>query len=103
PCRRRRPPCPGSGGDPRRGGPDGRRRSSRLLPSFALLGAGATEGRPISSAGDGVDDVRIAGAAAEVALDAVADLLPGGLGVPFQQLDARQDQPRGAVAALEAV
>ena len=48
------------------------------------------------------DDVLVAGAAAEVALEAVADLvLASGCGCSLQQVDRRHDHAGGAVAALQ--
>src|SRR2546426_5168853 len=52
---------------------------------------------------DGLDDVRVAGAAAEVAADRFADLRLGGILVAGEQGAARQHHPRGAVAALQPV
>ena len=52
---------------------------------------------------DGVDDVLVAGAAAEVAGDALPDLLLGRLRRVVQEVDRRHDHARGAEAALEAV
>src|SRR5919109_1713592 len=53
---------------------------------------------------DGLDDVLVAGAAADVALEPVPDL---GLGQPVavrtEELDAGHDHPRRAEAALERV
>ena len=49
---------------------------------------------------DAVDDLAVAGAAAEVAPDGVANLLLGGIGVFVQQRLARHDHARGAEAAL---
>ena len=52
---------------------------------------------------NGVDDVLVAGAAAEVAGDALADLALRRRRVVFEQRHGRHDHPRRAVAALEAV
>ena len=52
---------------------------------------------------NGVDDVLIAGAAAEVAGDAVANLLLARRRIVLQQVDRRHDHARRAVAALQAV
>src|SRR5262245_58185798 len=52
---------------------------------------------------DRLDDELVAGAAAEVAGDAVPDLLLAGLGVVLQQLERRQHHPGRAVAALQAL
>ncbi len=52
---------------------------------------------------DGGDDVLVARAAAVVALDRVADLVVGRIGVVGQQVGGRHDHARGAEAALEAV
>src|SRR3954470_4310588 len=52
---------------------------------------------------DRVDDVLVAGAAAQIAGDAFANLLLGGGGVVGEKADRRHDHARRAVAALEAV
>src|SRR5215470_185152 len=52
---------------------------------------------------DSLDDVDVAGAAAEVARDRLADLLLARVLVPLEQRDARHHHPRRAVAALQAV
>jgi len=52
---------------------------------------------------DRVDDVLIAGAAAEIAIERVADFLLGGVGVAFEELAGSHDHAGGAEAALEAV
>src|SRR5579884_360717 len=52
---------------------------------------------------DGLDDVDVAGAAAQVALDAALDLVFGGIGVGLQQVDGLHDHARRAEAALQAV
>src|SRR4051794_15654500 len=44
----------------------------------------------------GPDDVLVAGAPAEVALDALADLVLAGIGVVTHQVDRGHDHPRGA-------
>ena len=51
----------------------------------------------------GFDDVVVAGAAAQVALEADPHLLLGGVRVLVEQVDALHDHPRRAEAALEAV
>ena len=51
----------------------------------------------------GLDDVVVARAAAEVALEAEPDLLLGGVRVLLEQVDALHDHPRRAEPALEAV
>ena len=60
---------------------------------------------PISISGvlHGLDDVVVPGAAAQVAVDAVADLLLGRIRVLRQQVDGRHDHAWRAVAALQAV
>ena len=50
-----------------------------------------------------LDDVLVAGAAAEVALETVAHLLLGGARVVLEQVDRGHDHARRAVAALQAV
>ena len=51
----------------------------------------------------GADDVLVAGAAAEVALDALADLVVGRVRVVVHQVDRGHDHPGRAEAALQAV
>src|SRR4029077_18521807 len=50
-----------------------------------------------------LDDVVVAGTAAEVALEPQSDLLLGRGGVALEQLLRRHDHARGAEAALEAM
>ena len=50
-----------------------------------------------------VDDVLIAGAAAEIAFEAVADLFVGRIGIALEQLLGRHDHAGSAEAALEAM
>src|ERR1017187_3499704 len=52
---------------------------------------------------DRVDDVLVARAAAEIAVQTVADLFVGGVRVALQQLAGSHDHARRAEAALEAV
>src|SRR4051812_27798809 len=49
------------------------------------------------------DDVVVAGAAADVALDGVTDLVVAGIGVAREQVGRGHDHSRRAEAALEAV
>src|SRR3990170_3266616 len=63
-----------------------------------VLGLHLSSGIP-----DGVDDVLIAGAAAEVAFQAMTDVSLAGVGVPFEDLQGRQHHPRGAEATLQPV
>ena len=56
-----------------------------------------------AAAADRLHDVLVAGAAAEVALEPVADLVLGGVRVLAQQVEAGHDHARGAVAALQPV
>src|SRR6476469_7325873 len=49
------------------------------------------------------DDVLVSGAAAQVALDALADLLLGGVRVVAEEVDRLHDHARRAVAALQGV
>src|SRR5262245_5955364 len=60
-------------------------------------------GHVLSRPLDGLDDVVVAGAATEVALQLVADQLFGRLGIALQHLLGGHDHPGGAEAALEAV
>src|SRR4051812_29746342 len=50
-----------------------------------------------------LDDVLVAGAAAEIALEAFTDLLVRRVRMPFEDRGRGHDHPRRAVAALEAV
>src|SRR5215510_6392333 len=52
---------------------------------------------------DSLDDVDVAGAAAEIARDRLADLLLARVLVPLEQRDARHHHSRRTVAALQAV
>src|SRR6476660_4651771 len=52
---------------------------------------------------DRLDDVHVAGAAAEVAADPFADLRLGGFRVPIEEPGGLHDHSRGAEAALQAV
>src|SRR5688572_24571790 len=52
---------------------------------------------------DGLHDVDVAGAAAEVAADPFTDLVLGGIGVLAEQPGGLHDHPGGAEPALEAV
>src|SRR5438874_13206062 len=47
--------------------------------------------------------MRVARAAAEIALDAMGDLLTRRLGIALKQLDAGHDHPRRAVTALQTM
>src|SRR5919106_3333126 len=58
---------------------------------------------PVGGDLDGPDDVRVAGAAAEIAGDGLADLALVGTGAASQQLARRHDDARGAVPALQSV
>ena len=50
-----------------------------------------------------VHDMRVSRAPAQVALDAVRDLLATGFGIALEQLDAGHDHTRSAVTALQSV
>src|SRR5262245_61858572 len=74
------------------------------IPSLArlcrlLLGSGHRVGGPL----DGLHDVVVPRAAAQVAFELVPDLLFGGLGVPLEHLVSGHDHARGAEPALQAV
>src|SRR2546429_9009788 len=56
-------------------------------------------GRPL----DGLDDVLVTGAAAEVPRDGPPDLVLGGIGVVLEERRRRQHHPRRAETALQAV
>src|SRR2546423_7279304 len=73
---------------------DGRRRGRGF-------GRGTAHGP--GRGGDGLDDVHVTGAAAEVALEALADLVVGRARVLLQQVRGGHDEAWRAVAALEAV
>src|SRR5712691_12687851 len=49
----------------------------------------------------GVEDLCVAGAAAEVAREGLADLVVARVGVALEQVGGRHDQARGAEAALD--
>src|SRR5687767_3825534 len=63
-------------------------------PGFAVGGRGRADRR---------DDVLVAGAAADVPFDGVADLVVGRVVVAGEQVGGGHDHPRRAEAALEAV
>src|ERR1043166_2739918 len=89
--------------------------SRRLIPlpkSVAIFapppsGRGRGRGRGLAHGGgrgaDRLDDVLVAGAAAEGALQGVADLLLVRRGVGRQEIRGAHDDPRGAEPALETV
>ncbi len=56
--------------------------------------------RALCRSANGLDDARVARAAAEVALERLLDLLVGGLGISVEQSFGGHDHPRGAEAAL---
>src|SRR6266540_5124929 len=64
-----------------------------------LAGDGARVAQHRRRGLDRLHDVHVAGAAAEVARDAPADLLVSGAGVGFQQRPRGHDHARGAEAA----
>src|SRR5437762_3951511 len=72
------------------------------LRLMAVSGGG---GRPDLGGGllDGIDDVRVAGAAAQVPAQSFGNLLAARDGARRQQVDARHDHARRAVAALQAM
>src|SRR5215467_14514383 len=77
-----------------------------LLPRHGCRRSGWRRGRATHCPGRGLyclDDVHITGAAAEVALQPLADLVLGGVRVLLQQVRSGHDEARGAVTALEAV
>src|SRR5207302_1738182 len=74
-------------------------RNSLWLYQHSLLHLGNFPGRVF----DGIDNVGITGAAAEVAFDGVADLFAGRFRVPLKQLDGHHDHAGRAIAALQAV
>src|ERR671921_1742868 len=79
--------------------PSHARSSSHLLRLRDLTGGGAGPGR----APDRPDDVVVAGAAAEVALQPLPDLAVGGVGVVGQDADGGHHHARGAEPALQTV
>src|SRR6516225_402553 len=83
------------------------RRRMRLPTNVSVLVVVAIPGLLLSGAGCGgfhcVDDVLVSGAAADVALEPVANLLFAGSGVTVDNLLGGHDHPRSAESALEAV
>src|ERR1700694_4784617 len=63
------------------------------------IGSGHGGGRHLHR----LDDVGVAGAAAQVARDAPADFILGGVRVMFEQRDRAEHHARGAEAALQAM
>ena len=80
-------------------------RCRRRPPAGARGGGAVTgaldRGEPPGRQLDRVDDLRVARAAAEVAGERLADVGLGGLRVAREQVVARDDQARGAEAALD--
>src|SRR4051812_5339516 len=83
------------------------RLSSRSSAKMSLRSSNMAKiplGAPRRAAGgrgeDGVDDRLVAGAAADVAGDAVDDLLPRRLRIVVEQRLGGHQHPRGAIAAL---
>src|SRR5947207_15218088 len=75
--------------------------SRRLMPepkSVAMSGSFLAHARRELDRGD---DVLIAGATAQIALERVADLGLGGLGLGGEQIDRRHYHPGSAEAALQ--
>src|SRR5687768_17588454 len=86
------------------------RRLTRWPTSFGSTGAAIASSESESGLSDlvrrvldGIDDVLVARAAAEVAGDRLADFSLGWLRVVVEEVDRRHDHARRAVAALEAV
>jgi len=52
---------------------------------------------------DGLDDILVAGAAAQVAFDTLTDFFFGWIGIAAKQLHRLHNHTRGAVAALQTV
>src|SRR5439155_12827709 len=74
-------------------------RRRRRVPSTVVTASPLRAGR----GEDGLDDVVVAGAAAQVPLEALADVGLGRVGVLLQERHRRHHHAGGAVAALEAV
>src|SRR3984893_18089516 len=74
-----------------------------LFPRRGGLRAGVVAAQCLGGGPDGLHDVPVAGAAAEVALQAFADLLVAWIGVAVEQIGGRHDEARRAVAALQPV
>src|SRR4029079_2912783 len=72
-----------------------------LLPGLCADRRAGPHG--LGGVADGDDDVLVARTATEVALDRVAHLFFGRIGVARQQIDRGHDHARGAEAALEPV
>src|SRR4029077_11645140 len=68
-----------------------------------LTGAGGAATHGLGGGPDRLDDVHVARAATEVALEPFADLVVGRARVLRQQIRRGHDHPRRAVAALQAV
>src|SRR3954468_2155235 len=79
------------------------RRLTRWPTSFGNTGDVGIRLSLVSGALDGVDDVLVAGAAAEVAGDTLADLALRRRRIVLEHRHGRHDHPRRAVAALQAV
>ena len=58
---------------------------------------------PFGGGLNGVDDVLVAGAAAEITGDALPDLTFGGIRIVLEERDRCHDHPGGAIPALKAV
>src|SRR5581483_10653018 len=95
----------------KRAAPVIRRGSSTRLtgaPISGLVGSVAVAISPLSAhrlrrLAHGADDVLVAGAPAEVALERVANLVVARVGVPREQVGRGDDHPRRAEPALQAV
>src|SRR4051812_11152394 len=76
------------------------RRTEAPMPDWLVVTAIAL---PLGRAEDGVDDVLVPSAAAEVALEAEADVLLARVRILFEQVGGAHDHPGRAVAALQRV
>src|SRR5438552_7526988 len=75
------------------------------MDHLRLMTVSGDGGRPDFGGGllDGIDDVRVAGAAAQVPAQSFGNLLAARDGARRQQVNARHDHARRAVAALQAM
>src|SRR5579875_588071 len=78
------------------GGPD-------LLPARKQLADASARLIAVDRAGGRLDDVFVAGAAADIAAQSLADLGVGRLGDAAEEVDGAHDHPRGTIPALQTM